>query len=191
MTLLTFGDAREALRRSAGGRADQLVAKTVLDSRSKALPSQRFDVFLSYSHMDQVVIAGVVEYLRQAGLEVYIDRIDDPSLDRTRVAPATANTVRTRMQQCRNLYYASTPNATHSRWMPWELGYFDGLRPGGVFILPVVPTSANGFPAGQEYLGLYPIVEKSPKVGARTMDIQVPGTRSWSEATAYARRTQI
>ena len=118
MTLLTFGDAREALRRSAGGRADQLVAKTVLDSRSKALPSQRFDVFLSYSHMDQVVIAGVVEYLRQAGLEVYIDRIDDPSLDRTRVAPATANTVRTRMQQCRNLYYASTPNATHSRWMP-------------------------------------------------------------------------
>jgi hypothetical protein len=40
--------------------------------------------------------------------------------------------------------------------MPWELGYFDGLRE-RVAVLPVVKT--QGAYVGNEYLGLYPTVE--------------------------------
>jgi hypothetical protein len=43
--------------------------------------------------------------------------------------------------------------------MPWELGYFDGLRQGRVAILPLVSSSEASF-SGQEYLGLYPVVER-------------------------------
>jgi hypothetical protein len=41
--------------------------------------------------------------------------------------------------------------------MPWELGYFDGFRPGHVAIFPLVKTPGSGF-EGQEYLGLYPYI---------------------------------
>jgi hypothetical protein len=39
--------------------------------------------------------------------------------------------------------------------MPWELGYFDGMKPGHVGIVPIVASEDDTFP-GQEYLGLYP-----------------------------------
>ncbi len=45
--------------------------------------------------------------------------------------------------------------------MPWELGFFDGHRPGHVAILPLV-KAAGGSYTGQEYLGLYPYVEDIP-----------------------------
>lgn len=42
--------------------------------------------------------------------------------------------------------------------MPWELGYFDGYKPGFVAILPLVQSSGSDF-KGQEYLGFYPYIE--------------------------------
>jgi len=45
--------------------------------------------------------------------------------------------------------------------MPWELGYFDGLRQGRIAILPLVANDGARF-QGQEYLGLYPLVERLP-----------------------------
>jgi hypothetical protein len=57
--------------------------------------------------------------------------------------------------------------------MPWELGYFDGLRRGRVGIFPIVESYGAGF-RGQEYLGLYPFYEEidftdhGRKLGRRT-----------------------
>jgi hypothetical protein len=46
--------------------------------------------------------------------------------------------------------------------MPWELGYFDGLRGSEhVAIMPLVAQS-GAHPSGQEYLGLYPLVQEFP-----------------------------
>jgi hypothetical protein len=55
--------------------------------------------------------------------------------------------------------------------MPWELGFFDGYRPGQVAILPLVRTSGETF-EGQEYLGLYPYVEDLVLSGVRGMGIR-------------------
>ena len=41
--------------------------------------------------------------------------------------------------------------------MPWELGFFDGLK-GTVGILPVVQYTQSTF-NGEEYLGVYPYVD--------------------------------
>ncbi len=43
--------------------------------------------------------------------------------------------------------------------MPWELGYFDGLKRGRVGIFPIVANAGDAF-QGQEYLGLYPLYEE-------------------------------
>lgn len=44
--------------------------------------------------------------------------------------------------------------------MPWELGYFDGYKPNKIGILPI-RQNPEGYYTGQEYLGLYPKIEKN------------------------------
>ena len=36
--------------------------------------------------------------------------------------------LRQRMDHCRFLLFATSKASPDSKWMPWELGYFDGLR---------------------------------------------------------------
>jgi hypothetical protein len=118
-----------------------------------------FDIFLSHSYEDAEVIAGVAALLEADGLTVYVDWLEDPQLDRSQVTPATARHLRTRMDHCGFLLYASSKSAIKSKWMPWELGYFDGHRPQRVGILPIVTNPLEGF-TGVEYLGLYPTIER-------------------------------
>ena len=63
------------------------------------------------------------------------------------------------MNRCKYLLFASSAASPNSKWMPWELGYFDGKRPDHIGILPLVDSPGAGF-SGQEYLGLYPSIER-------------------------------
>ena len=128
------------------------------ESIAKAYKST-FDIFLSHSYTDKLIVTGLYALLTAAGFSVYIDWIFDSSLSRTTVTPATAAVLRRRMKQSASLMYATTSNHTSSKWMPWECGYYDGYD-GHVAILPVLSYSQTSF-AGQEYLGLYPHGKKS------------------------------
>ncbi|WP_439294412.1 toll/interleukin-1 receptor domain-containing protein [Lonepinella sp. BR2882] len=119
----------------------------------------KFDVFLSHSIKDAELVLGVVKILEEMGYKVYVDWIEDKQLSRSFVTPETANILRWRMKQSSYLIYLATDNASSSKWMPWELGYFDGLRAGKVAILPLVESSLSQF-KGQEYLGIYPALDK-------------------------------
>jgi hypothetical protein len=134
-------------------------AERRLSEQGAAVKSlSRFDVFLSHSFTDRKTILGLRTLLESAGLSVYVDWIDDPQLDRNNVSSATAAVLKARMAQSRSLLYASSPGASRSRWMPWELGHFDGLK-GRVGVLPVdTGTSRSTTYAGQEYLSLYPYI---------------------------------
>jgi hypothetical protein len=140
------------------------VARTVhlaeADLRNSAATPRntRFDIFLSHSSEDARVIAGVKAMLEHEGLSVYVDWLEDPQLDRTRVNTATASLLRVRMDHSGYLLYASSSSSSHSKWMPWELGYFDGRRSGHVGILPIVANPGEAF-SGVEYLGLYSVIE--------------------------------
>jgi hypothetical protein len=63
------------------------------------------------------------------------------------------------MRQSGSLVWVATEAASESKWMPWELGYFDGYRPSQVAILPLVDRPGQLF-KGQEYLALYPVIDK-------------------------------
>jgi hypothetical protein len=77
------------------------------------------------------------------------------------------------MGNCESLIFATSDASPASKWMPWELGYFDGRRPNRVAILPLVESATHGF-RGQEYLGLYPVPEDLgtglPRLGMRLRD---------------------
>ncbi len=116
-----------------------------------------YDIFLSHRSKDADVILGTLEKLSNLGYKVYVDWIDDPQLDRSKVTKETAKTLKERMDQCKSLLYATTINSTGSIWMPWELGYMDG-RKNRAAILPIFDSekdSSNSY-KGQEYLGIYP-----------------------------------
>jgi hypothetical protein len=116
-----------------------------------------YDIFLSHSKLDSELILGVKLILESNGHSVYVDWISDPQLDRARVSAATAAKLRVRMGQSQSLFYVHSKNASTSRWMPWELGYFDGHN-GNVAVLPIVDSESFSF-HGEEYLGLYPYVD--------------------------------
>lgn len=63
------------------------------------------------------------------------------------------------MRASDSMFFATSESSPNSKWMPWELGYFDGLRHGRVAVLPLLGPQSSGF-RGQEYLGLYPVVER-------------------------------
>lgn len=153
MPYVTVSDARAAAR-SQGIR----LAEAELRKAAAAPRTATFDIFLSHSSEDAEVIAGVKVMLEREALSVYVDWLEDPQLDRSHVTPATAEMLRNRMSHARFFVYASSTASSRSRWMPWELGYFDGRRPGRVGILPIIATAGSVFYV-QEYLGLYPTIE--------------------------------
>lgn len=140
-------------------------ARTELRKAAAAAPrDQVFDVFLSHSYEDARLILGVKALLQRQRLSVYVDWVEDNELDRTKVDEQTANTLRLRMRRSRYLAFATSSNSSKSRWMPWELGYFDGHKPGKIGILPLVDQGWESF-AGQEYLGLYPVIQRAQLAG--------------------------
>lgn len=117
-----------------------------------------FDVFLSHSYNDREFIWKLKEYIENnCGLSCYVDWITEPGvLDRGNVNIDSAKILRKRMRQSRSLVFCTSDNSPDSKWMPWELGYFDAHK-GSVAILPIV-DEGQGF-RGQEYLSLYPYID--------------------------------
>jgi hypothetical protein len=151
MAILTEADVLAAAHSKTMYKAASSILR---ESRDSSLSS--FDIFLSHAKLDTEIVVGVKAILEATGQSVYVDWINDPQLDRSAVTPKTANLIRSRMRQCKSLMYVYTPNATNSRWMPWELGYFDAYN-GNVAILPVLKAGQTF--KGEEFLGLYPYVD--------------------------------
>jgi len=133
----------------------------------------------NHSIADAEIVLGIKQLLEETGLKVYVDWVEDAQLDRRAVTKETAAALRQRMKQSKSLIYLSSDNSSSSKWMPWELGYFDGFKPDCVAIMPVLDHPTDSF-NGQEYLGLYPIVQKDTyKNGTPDIFVEERGTR-WS-----------
>lgn len=117
-----------------------------------------YDVFLSHSYNDKELIYSIRQELVDYGLTVYVDWIDDEQLERNRVTRETAKKLKQRMENAKALIFVTTDNSGDSKWMPWELGYFDGYK-SKVAILPVIQKHGDEY-TGQEYLGIYDYITK-------------------------------
>jgi uncharacterized cysteine cluster protein YcgN (CxxCxxCC family) len=155
MALLTERQVRRAAQ-SRVQKSHTVTARVALLEAVQAAAEERsFDIFLSHSVRDAELVLGTVDILESLGYSVYVDWIVDTQLDRSKVTAKTANTLRMRMRQSQSLFYLTTANAVTSKWMPWECGYFDGLKE-KVAIIPLVQEAGSDAYHGQEYLGLYP-----------------------------------
>ena len=124
-----------------------------------------YDIFISHSYSDADEILKLKQMIEEMDFTIYVDWIEDVQLDRSKVNKETAKLLRPRMKQCESLFFVTSVSSPGSRWMPWELGYFDALKQ-RVAILPILesPTATNKY-KGQEYLGLYPYITKDKPEG--------------------------
>lgn len=176
-------------RRDLINKANQTVQKSFYSkTASKILnesynaynPFKTYDIFLSHSYQDAEVILGLKNTLEERGYEVYVDWIEDRQMSRENVNARTANQLRIRMKTCRSLFFVTSDNSTDSKWMPWELGYFDGFK-GKVAILPINNSSyQKDTYEGQEYLGLYNyVIDNYGLLYIRYLNGTLKGFKEW------------
>jgi len=138
-------------------RAKEILNESRREQKFFSSHSKTYDIFLSHSSSDSEIVAGLKLEIEDLGYSVYVDWIEDPLLNRSNVTKETALVLQERMKNCKSLIYAFSENASDSKWMPWELGYFDALK-GTVAVLPISQTSKHSF-KGTEYLGIYYYVQ--------------------------------
>jgi hypothetical protein len=138
---------------TTGQKATRIINESFSARRTDLSSLTTYDIFLSHSSTDASLVAGLTLQIQDLGYSVYVDWIDDPLLDRSKVTKQTAKLLQQRMKQSSCLIYAFSMNAVASRWMPWELGYFDGLK-NKATVLPIVASTSNSY-KGSEYLSLY------------------------------------
>lgn len=147
--------------RARASRVTQRMQKSAhrVLTEDRAPASQTFDVFLSHSSAEpEDILLGIKAILEDLGLKIYVDKYSDPQLSPDSVTVKTADILRLRMRQSHSLLYVYSQHSTRSRWMPWELGFFDGHN-GRVGVLPITRAQEEAF-KGEEYLNLYPHVDR-------------------------------
>lgn len=166
-------------------RSGKAATRILKEEATAATYHDQFDIFLSHSSKDADLILGGKAILESLGYKVYVDWIDDAQLDRTKVDSDTADLLRARMRQSNSLIWVATEAASESKWMPWELGYFDGYKPKHVAILPLVDSPYDAF-KGQEYLSLYPIVGKGEYSNGRSDVFVESAGKEWAALRTFA-----
>lgn len=111
--------------------------------------------FLCHSHHDRELALGLQTYLREQGLDLYIDWQDATMPPQPNVE--TAAKLCQRILACEWFLYLATSNSMASRWCPWELGYADGKK--AYEKIAIVPTRDGQITHGNEYLQLYRRIE--------------------------------
>lgn len=138
---------------------NQTVTRKILDESLKFSKEEKneYDIFISYSWNDREFAYKIVYLLEQCGYKTYVD-YKDIKLDRTNVNEDTARELTLKMKKCKALLYLHSPSASVSKWCPWEVGYFSGIKNFRCANLPLVENAADNF-KNQEYLEIYPYIE--------------------------------
>ena len=130
-----------------------------------------FDIFLSHSYSDKEYIEGLFSEFSSKGYTVYVDWIIDSDLQRNNVTKSTIDLIKKRMKQSKSLIYATSKNASKSKWMPWELGYMDGDK-GKCAVLPITDYETSDFKS-QEFLSVYPIIGQNDNYYVDDLEVQL------------------
>lgn len=140
----------------------------------------RYDIFLSQTIKDAEIVLGVYDLLTGMGYAVFCDWIAHPETNRAQVTPDNADFIRSIMSISDSLLFLDTENADQSKWMCWEIGWFDGRR-GHVAVLPILKKKKESY-RGREFLGLYPYVQIDE---TGTLHIIKPTVTSTSGVTMF------
>jgi hypothetical protein len=114
--------------------------------------------FLCHSHKDRELAIGLQQWLKEQGMDLYIDW-QDASMPESPDA-TTASRIRNVIRGADVFLFLATRDSMTSRWCPWELGFADGAkREEQIAIIATRDASGNYY--GNEYLQLYRRIDQN------------------------------
>jgi hypothetical protein len=127
-----------------------------LNESIKTRSYKEVKVFLSYRRKDKLLVEGVVRFLKNMEVDIYIDYLDETLEDINNESVATK--LRNSIKDCSKFISLATPDSGNSKWMPWELGLGDRIvNYKNVVVLPL--TNDPFIWNDQEYSKIYGRIE--------------------------------
>ena len=131
--------------------ADNIVNLNESHCRGRTRPM----VFLSHKHDEQEILQGVVAFLKEEGVDVYVDWMDSSMPAYTNAE--TAHSLKQKIEIADKFILVATQNAINSKWCNWELGLGDAAKyKKHIALLPIDKTYETF--KGAEYLAIYPYI---------------------------------
>lgn len=110
--------------------------------------------FLCHSHKDEDLVKGLVVLFQELGVTLYVDWQDNTMPEKPN--SETASRIQGRIIQSDVFLFLATANSKASRWCPWEIGFADSSHKN----IYIIPTTDGYSSYGNEYLDLYPHIDK-------------------------------
>lgn len=133
---------------------------------------ESYDIFISYNFNDISYAKKIVGLLAKHNYSAYAD-YQDLTLNRNNVSVKTAKHLLLKMKKCKALFYLHSKSATVSKWCPWEVGIFSGIKNFKCANLPIVDKKYDKLYKHQEYLSLYPYVDYEKNSDDNTYDFWI------------------
>jgi len=113
-------------------------------------------VFLSHKHDEVEVLEEVIALLKNCGVSIYVDWMDEGMPKTT--SGLTAIKLKQKITDCRKFVFLGTEGAITSKWCNWELGFGDAKKyPAHIAVIPIADSA--GQYSGSEYLQIYPVIK--------------------------------
>ena len=101
--------------------------RNIISNQSKNL--NNYDIFLSHKYTNKFynfTLYFVLKYIYR--LNVYVDWIENPNLNRKKVSKQTINVLSKALKKSKYLLFFNLNDNSTTTWMAWEVGYFKGLN---------------------------------------------------------------
>lgn len=139
--------------------ATRYLSKSLNESLSEFSSESKYGkitIFLSHKHDEREALDGAISFLKNFGVEVYVDWLDDGMPKHT--SGKTAKRIKEKIKENRKFVFLATEGAINSKWCNWELGYGDSHKfIDNIAIFPI--RNENDTFSGTEYLNIYPRIE--------------------------------
>jgi len=132
--------------------ADNIVNLNENVSRDKTKPM----IFLSHKYDEFSILQDVIAFLKQEGVDVYVDWMDNEMPAYTN--GATAVRLKDKIKFADKFILVATPEAINSKWCNWELGLGDAAKYIENIALFPINKASQSF-RGAEYLRIYPYID--------------------------------
>jgi hypothetical protein len=119
---------------------------------------RKVTIFLSHKHNELEELDGAISFLKNFGVEIYVDWLDEEMPKRT--SGKTADRIKLKIKENQKFIFLATEGAIASKWCNWELGHGDAAK--YIKHIAVLPVKSNYSDyTGSEYLQIYPYIYES------------------------------
>lgn len=152
MSYITESQLSEYRSRTRTFSADNIVNLNESFSRDTSRPM----IFLSHKHDEHTILQDVIAFLKNEGVDVYVDWMD-PNMP-AYTNGETAHKLKQKIKVANKFILIATQEAINSKWCNWELGLGDAEKYiENIALFPINKNNQSFY--GAEYLRIYPWIE--------------------------------